>query len=209
MKRKIKGITVHSRLKRISFIYDKACQMVDDLHKGENICGYKCNQCIVQRMIKSDEINGCCRTCSYQGPTGCTTKNLPCKLFNCEEVKKKYKVYEMKDIHLLDGLSRRQRLMLKFDLFSKREEILLDLYIGSIFLAGIRCYFGLFKRMIYLFFKDKKKNNAGKAVAWLSFVIFLVTGFASPMSLAVIFGVGLLDEIIIRTGLFKKTYYKD
>lgn len=208
MKRKIKGITIHSRKKRITFIYDKACQMIDDLHKGENICGYKCNQCIVQQMSKSDETNGCCRTCSYQSDKGCTTRNLPCKLFNCEEVKKKYKVYEAKDIHLLDGLSRRQKLMLKFDLFSSREEILLDLYLGSILLAGIRCYFGLFKRMFYLFFKDKKKNNVGKGVAWLSLVILIVTGLVSPYSLVVIVTIGLIDEILVRTSLFKKSYYK-
>ena len=117
-----KAKSIKKRYKRLAYIYDTSCSIIDELHKDENICGFKCNQCIVQHKSKSSEINGCCRTCRYQSKNGCKSSNLTCKLFYCDEVKSKYKVYTFEDIELLKLLSWRQRLILKYDLFSSREE---------------------------------------------------------------------------------------
>ena len=84
-----KAKNIKNRYKKLEYIYDNSCKKIDSLHEDENICGFKCNQCRVQQLSKSKEINGCCRTCRLQSKNGCTSSNLTCKLFYCDEVKKK------------------------------------------------------------------------------------------------------------------------
>ena len=90
----------------------------------------------------------------YQSAKGCTTKNLTCKLFTCSEVKKRSNVIKKNDLKILNLLSFRNRMILKSDYFSKREDVIKDLYYGSFFLWTIRIVI----RMIINFYTLKRKK---------------------------------------------------
>ena len=137
---------IKNRKERIAFIYDKACEILDSQFKGINVCGFLNNKCYSQQCNKYT--NGCCRKCIYHSNNGCITNNLTCKLFYCGEVTKRYKVLEFKDLKILKLLSLRQRIILKHDYFSSREEVLRDLYIGSLFIFVIRLIFRYRKNII-------------------------------------------------------------
>ena len=139
---------IEKRKKRIAYIYDSACNYIDNYWKGKNICGFKNNKCYTQQYKGCKYKNGCCRRCIYQSNKGCTTSNLTCKLYYCTEVRKRYKVPTFKDIKILKKLSIRQRIILKHDYFSSREEVLTDLYIGSITIFIIRLLYRYIRKNI-------------------------------------------------------------
>ncbi len=141
----ITALNIKNRKKRIDFIYDKACDLID-ANTCSNCCGFYENQCYVQRKINNNKYNGCCRMCYFQSENGCPTKNLACKLFQCSEVRKRHKVIEAKDIKILKLLSLRQRFLVKSDYFSTREEVLKDLYSFSFSYATIKMTCRLIKR---------------------------------------------------------------
>lgn len=143
----IKGLNIKNRKKRIDFIYDMCCFMIDSKNSSINICGFVNNQCFVQRKNKNQECNGCCRKCIYQTSKGCSSKNLACKLFNCSEVKKRFETLSDKDLPLLKLLSLKNRLIVKSDYFSLREDVLKDLYCYSFIVSTIRIIFRLMKNM--------------------------------------------------------------
>jgi hypothetical protein len=137
----ISALNIKNRRKRIEYIYDQACDEVDNYYVSKNMCGFKNNQCYVQRKLKNGKINGCCRMCIHQSKTGCKTKNLTCKLFFCSEVKKRYKVLGINDINIIKLLTKRQRYILSNCYFTSKKEVLNDLYIGSIMIVLFRyCY---------------------------------------------------------------------
>ena len=193
-----KAKNIKNRYKKLEYIYDNSCKKIDSLHEGENICGFKCNQCRVQQLSKSKEINGCCRTCRLQSKNGCTSSNITCKLFYCDEVKKKYKVYNFEDLELLKLLSKRQKFMLKYELFASREEILLDLFFGSIVLSGFRQAYMVYKNCFYLLLKNKTRNFYGKMVIIMTSILTIMSLWLIPEFLILIFSIGLLDDLIIR-----------
>ncbi|MBR3161497.1 MAG: hypothetical protein IKF19_02045 [Bacilli bacterium] len=137
----VKALNIKNRIKRIDYVYDSACSYVDDYWNDKNICGFVNNKCHTQKGKNSKFENGCCRRCFYQSNKGCITSNLTCKLYFCEEVKKRYTVPTYKDIKILKLLTFRQRIVLNHDYFSSREEILMDLYIGSVIIFLIRLLF--------------------------------------------------------------------
>ncbi len=151
----VKALNIKNRKERITYIYDSACLLVDNYYNNENICGFKHNQCYVQRRKKLNLINGCCRCCRYSTSRGCSTKNLTCKLFVCSEVCKRRKVITYEDLKILKVLSFRQQILIKSDYFSLREDVLKDLYSYSIIYAGLRILFRLLKNTIIL----KRKND--------------------------------------------------
>ena len=128
--------------------------MIDNRNKNINICGFINNKCFVQRKNNSNNCNGCCRLCIYQSSNGCTTNNLTCKLFNCSEVKKRFEVDKFNDINLLKLLSLKNRIIVKNDYFSKREDVLRDLYCIGIIISCIRLIYRLVRNYIYYL-----KNN--------------------------------------------------
>ena len=192
-----------TRMQRLAYIFDKSCEEIDKKFEGKNICGFDCNQCMVQRKDNSKEINGCCRLCRFQGDNGCKSKNLTCKLFFCDEVKQKYDVIELKDLKLVKLLTRRQRTMLKFDFFSSREEGIMDLYIGFATIAAFREICTLIKNSIFLMFRNKYERKANnfkiKNIVFLA-TIFLLLFFAiiHPIMPLVIIGIGLIEDILIK-----------
>ena len=150
----INALNIKKRKERIIYIYDEACNQIDKHYQNKNICGFKNNKCYVQQKLQNGTINGCCRMCLYQSAKGCTTKNLTCKLFTCSEVEKRCKVIKFDDLKILNLLSFRNRMILKSDYFSKREDVIKDLYYGSFFLWTIRIVI----RMIINFYTLKRKK---------------------------------------------------
>ena len=150
----INVLNIKKRKERIIYIYDEACKQIDNHYKNKNICGFKNNKCYVQQKLQNGTINGCCRICMYQSAKGCTTKNLTCKLFICSEVEKRCKVIKFYDLKILNLVSFRNRMILKSDYFSKREDVIKDLYYGSFFLWTIRIVI----RMIINFYTLKRKK---------------------------------------------------
>ena len=133
----VQGLNIKNRHKRITYVYDKSCEIIDTTN-CPNACSFKGNKCLVQQLLDNGKCNGCCRICHYQSSKGCTTKNLTCKLFNCSEVRKKYKLVTYDDLTILKLLSYRQRVILRHDYFSSREEVLYDLYSYSL-IYSITC----------------------------------------------------------------------
>ena len=149
----IKALNIKKRKDRITYIYDEACRQIDNHYKNKNICGFKNNKCYVQQKLQNGTINGCCRMCLYQSTKGCTTKNLTCKLFTCSEIEKRCKVIKFDDLKKLNLLSFRNRMILKSDYFSKREDVIKDLYYGSILIWSVRIVI----RLIINFYTLKHK----------------------------------------------------
>ncbi len=149
----INALNIKKRKERIIYIYDEACNQIDKHYQNKNICGFKNNKCYVQQKLQNGTINGCCRMCLYQSTKGCTTKNLTCKLFTCSEVEKRCKVIKFDDLKILNLLSFRNRMILKSDYFSKREDVIKDLYYGSLLIWSVRIVI----RLIINFYTLKHK----------------------------------------------------
>lgn len=150
----VNGLNIKNRKKRITYVYDKACELIDASVKGINICGFKNNKCYVQRKLNNGKCNGCCRNCVYQNKTGCPTKNLACKLFNCSEVTSRYKTVTYDDLTILKLLSIKNRFIVKSDYFSTREDVLKDLYSYSLTFTTLRIICRLIKNL----YKIKKRK---------------------------------------------------
>ena len=137
----ISALNIKNRKRRITYIYDYACDEVDNYWKDKNPCCFKNGKCLSQQKSGCKHKNGCCRRCVYQSNNGCTTSNLTCKFFYCTYVSSKYKLLTIHDIKILKLLTLRQKTILKHDFFSSREEVLGDLYIGSVFIFIVRLLF--------------------------------------------------------------------
>lgn len=151
----INGLNIKNRYKRITYVYDTACNIIDSNTKGLNVCGFKNNKCYIQQKQNNGKCNGCCRLCKYQNSNGCSTKNLACKLFNCSEVKKRYKTVEYKDLDILKLLSLKNRLIVKSDYFATREDVLKDLYAFTLTYSILR----VISRNIRNFISTTKNSN--------------------------------------------------
>lgn len=154
----INALNIKNRKKRVTYIYDNSCKLIDDNNKNINICGFKDNKCYVQRKLKNGKCNGCCRKCFYQTKEGCPTKNLACKLFNCSEVTSRYNTLKYNDLKILKLLSLKNRIIIKSDYFSTREDVLKDLYAYTLTYSTLRIVYRLFKNYVY----SKKKKNITK-----------------------------------------------
>lgn len=144
----VKALNIKNRKRRIKYIYDAACDEIDMFYKEKNMCDFKDNQCYVQRKLGNNKFNGCCRICMYQSNIGCRTKNLACKLFFCFEVKKRNKILKIEDIKVLKVLGVRQRYILKNNYFSSKEEVVNDLYIGSIIVVTFRYVYRIVRNFL-------------------------------------------------------------
>ena len=150
------ALNMKNRKKRIEYVYDQSCKLIDWKNKGINICGFENGKCWVQRKIKNGKCNGCCRKCIYQTSNGCSTKNLSCKLFNCTEVRSRYNVIRYNDLKLLRLLSKKNQIIIKSDYFSKREDVLKDLYSYSLIYSTFRIFYRLIRNYINVNKKIKK-----------------------------------------------------
>ena len=145
----IEALNIKNRCKRIQFVFEAACDYIDDYNKTQsnNICGFSNNKC------RNNVLNGCCRKCYYRGKNGCTTQNLSCKLFFCSKVCDKYKTLTFDDVKLLKCFSYRNQVIVKHNYFTKKEDYLVDLYIGCVNIAILRYLYRTIKHKIF-----KKKD---------------------------------------------------
>lgn len=152
----INALNIKNRKKRITYIYDSSCKLIDDNTKSINICGFKDDKCYVQRNLNNGKCNGCCRKCLYQTNKGCPTKNLSCKLFNCSEVTSRYNTIKYDDLKILKLLSLKNRIIIKSDYFSRREDVLKDLYAYTLSYSTLRILYRIIINCIKLNKKNKK-----------------------------------------------------
>ena len=145
------ALNIKNRKKRIEYIYDYCCDYLDDYCKNKDFCKFKNNKCLNQ--YNNEYENGCCRGCRYQSNNGCKTRNLTCKLFYCNTVKKDNKTLNIKDLKILNILGYKSKIIIKHDFFVKREDMLKDLYNNSIILFTFKTLF----RMLYIRKEAKKK----------------------------------------------------
>lgn len=70
--------------------YYYLCEKATKLFKEYNPCKFNKNgYCNVKRKNKS-VCGSCCLECKHLSKTGCTVKNLSCKIFLCSEMCRKY-----------------------------------------------------------------------------------------------------------------------
>lgn len=124
----IEALNIKHKKARIIYIYNQACQQIDDFYADKDICEFKDNQCLAQRQ--TDRVNGCCRLCEYRTGGNCPSRNLACKLFYCFSAMQKHQLLTFDDIPILKCLNRRQRFMIKSDYFSLEKDVIMDLYYG-------------------------------------------------------------------------------
>lgn len=152
----VEALNIKNKKKRVEFIYDRACDEVDNFFANKNICNFKNGQCGIQRKLKNNKFNGCCRRCAYQTSKGCPTKNLACKLFFCSYIKDRYDIIKLKDLKILKALYFRQRAIVKSDYFSSRRDVINDLYLNSYIIGNIRILYRIIKKNVMLLFKKKR-----------------------------------------------------
>lgn len=151
----VKALNIKNKKARITFIYQTACQQIDNYYQDKNICEFENNKCLAQR--NSNKINGCCRICEYRTGGSCLVHNLACKLFYCDEVSQKHKILNFNDLPILKCLNKRQRFMIKSDYFSLEKDVINDLYYG-ILIGTVRVSYRFLRTII----KNKKRYDAKK-----------------------------------------------
>ena len=143
----LKALEIKNKKEQYTFIYNNLCQQLDDIWSEKNPCNFCNNICIVNReRLASFTENGCCysfnyskgfvnlvddttpvKTCKYIEPQkGCTTKNLPCKIFACKFVTKKFNFkINTKNLLLFEAFfNSKQKLILKYNFFKSDTEII-------------------------------------------------------------------------------------
>lgn len=136
----VEALNIKNKNKRLEFIYDKSCDLLDDDFYGKNICEFKKDKCLKNR--KNKELGGgcCCDSnhltmCPYLTNKGCSIRCLACKFHICSELRKKGYRYNMNDIYLLRYLLNwKQKIMVYNDFFMTKEEVLKDIKKNSIIL---------------------------------------------------------------------------
>ncbi len=148
------ALNIKDKKKRLSYVYDKACDLLDDDFYGKNVCEFKDNKCIYARKEKT-HCDGCCRSrdgdkvCVYLKNHICSIRCLACKFHICKYIRKKGLRYRVNDILVLKYLLNwKQKIMVYLDFFMTKEEVLKDLTKNSIILWA-------FKKSEEKFFPDK------------------------------------------------------
>ncbi len=136
-----RALNIKKRMERISFIYDRACDIIDEYNKEKGICcNYKNGYCEDPKHQRHK--NGCCFLCHLQKPFGCPTKNISCKLFYCDHMVETHPVLMLEQIDLLKMFTPSQMLIVKENAFVSRETHLKLLWLGSYLLY---CMFSVSK----------------------------------------------------------------
>ncbi len=137
----VEALNIKNKKKRLSFVYDKACDLLDDDFYGKNICGFNCGKCINDRKYNNMGGGCCCDSkhhkfmCPYLTIKGCSVRCLACKFHICDTLKKKGYKYRLNDIYILKYLLNwKQKLIIYNDFFMTKEEVLKGIYRNSIIL---------------------------------------------------------------------------
>ena len=122
---------------RLNYLYDLLCDYLDKEFKNKNICDFNCGICkkrkaMIDTGIKKDTyLNGCCysyvhrENCVYLDNGICKTKNLGCKLFTCNYLKKMGYKYSLNNIYLSKYFFNfRQKYFIENSIKKSREEVI-------------------------------------------------------------------------------------
>lgn len=142
----LKAICIDDTKEKYTLIYDYVFDMLDKIWKEKNPCKFCNNYCIATRNKKYiNQSDGCCysfeysnnifslsplknkQKCKYLNPDkSCATKNLSCKFFTCKYLRKNENFnLDMKDYLLIQSFfSKKQQLILKYNFFRSKEEII-------------------------------------------------------------------------------------
>ena len=133
--RAIKIVLLKRKIDRYEYIYDVACNYLDNEFITKNICDFKNDKCFAKRDFNCT--CGCCRhfkhffsnklvQCEYLIDKHCSAKCLPCKMFTCDEIIKRKNIkYRFKDIFLLDKFFNPiQKIVILMNCFNKKETII-------------------------------------------------------------------------------------
>ncbi len=123
------ALNIKDKKKRLSFIYDEVCDYLDNFFIDNNLCKFKNNKCYSNRCKKFEKVNGCCSNnkniaCKYFDKDHCKIKCSGCKFYICPTLKKVQGSIKMKDIFITRLLSIRQRIVLRYTVFTPKEEII-------------------------------------------------------------------------------------
>ena len=129
----IKALSIKKRKERIAYLYDEGAKYIDKYY-SEDLCQFKDNKCFLQRKRNDGSKYGCCRYCKYViSNKGCPTSNISCKMIYCKEALKNIKKLKLSDIDFFKCFSIFQRIILKIDYCSTRDQVINDLYYGPIY----------------------------------------------------------------------------
>ena len=145
----IKAMQITNKDERNKFIYETVCNLLDKKWNHNFPCNFCNNRCIASRNNYMDkEYNGCCysfdrklfgkvkkQQCIHlKDDKSCDTKNISCKLFTCNYLRKN-KIFSTKyEDYLLLRLffNKKERLIIKYNFFRTEEEVLSKLKEKSI-----------------------------------------------------------------------------
>ena len=132
------ALNIKKRKERLKYVYEKACDILDSDFYGKNLCEFKNNQCMHDR-IHAKSLDGCCRTndnsrkCKYIENHRCQTRCLACKFHVCYCLKQKGIKYKVNDLLVLKYLyTWKQKIIIYCDFFMTEEEVLKDVYRNSL-----------------------------------------------------------------------------
>ncbi len=142
----VNACIIKDKYNRYDYLYDEACNYLDNEFSKNNYCDFKDDICIAKRNLPTrpeGKKMGCCYNftkigvfgkrprCEYLGDKGCTAKCIGCKLMTCDYIKVKFKI---KDIILLDCFFNVvQKLIIKMRCFTPKKQIMKELMFWSFF----------------------------------------------------------------------------
>lgn len=138
-----KAIFIDNITEKYEYIYDTVCEYLDSEFSKNNFCDFKNDSCIANRKkYSSHSTMGCCysfeyskfweptfikniKVCNHLNCKTCNTKCISCKLYTCKYLKDNNIQFKIDNILLLDCFfTKSQFLILKYNFFHKREEII-------------------------------------------------------------------------------------
>ena len=144
------ALNIKNRRQRIEYLYDRACDIVDEYNNKNGIICHYSAEGICEDPKHQKNKNGCCFICYLQSPEGCPTKNLSCKLFYCDHMCSKYVPITMDDIDLLKLFTWSQREIIKSNEFLDRKTYIDILWVGSYMLFCLYSIRKLFRMRKYI-----------------------------------------------------------
>ena len=140
-----KALNIKNKKERLSYAYDKACDLLDDDFYGKNVCKFnKSGKCVKDRKCNTFGGGCCCdhtnkTMCKHLLKDGCKERCLACKFYTCSILKNKGYKYDINDIYVLKYIFNiRQKIMLCNDFFMTKDEVLKDVNRNSILLWSFR-----------------------------------------------------------------------
>jgi len=123
---------------KYNYLYGKLCDYLDDKFYNNNLCEFRDNVCLAKR--NNGAVMGCCHyyknkylgvflpskfvLCKYNKDGKCTIRCLQCKLFTCDELRKKGIKYTVNNVVLIKVFfNLLQKLIIRISIFTPQEQV--------------------------------------------------------------------------------------